>query len=198
MKTLAGIILTGVMVLGSASVLKAAETQKGVKGMTEAEMVRTAKSAAPPHISDNATIMAPGADGRLKVAQKGTNEFTCIPDLSAQEIPDPICGDRAATEWIMSVVNKDPAPKNTQPGIAYMAKGGWHWEKNGEVVMDPNTPGAKRVKEPPHWMIFWPVEVSSMIPVQPGEFGAYLMYEGTPYAHLMIYQDPNKLQMGSR
>ncbi|MBI5455014.1 MAG: hypothetical protein HY956_10315 [Deltaproteobacteria bacterium] len=168
--------------------------EKGVKGMSQEEMIKTAKSAAPAHISENATVMLPGPDGKLQEAVKGTNEFTCIPDISAQEKPDPICGDKAATDWVLSAINKEERPSNTEPGIAYMGQGGWHWEKDGKVVMDPATPGAKRVKEPPHWMIFWPVSsAESMIPERPTKFGAYVMYEGTPYAHLMIYQDPNDL-----
>jgi hypothetical protein len=28
----------------------------------------------------------------------------------------------------------------------------------------------------------------------PNPGGAYVMFDGTPYAHLMVYQDPNKLK----
>lgn len=168
--------------------------EKGLKGMSEEDMIKTARSAAPAHISDNATVMLPGPDGKLKEAIKGTNEFTCVPDIDGQEKPDPICVDKAAMEWLNSVMNKEERPSNTEPGIAYMGQGGWHWEKDGKVVMDPATPGAKRVKEPPHWMILWPVSsAETMIPEKPTKFGTYVMFEGTPYAHLMIYQDPNDL-----
>jgi len=34
----------------------------------------------------------------------------------------------------------------------------------------------------------------SGIPGLPNEFGAYVMFEDTPYAHLMIYQDPMKMK----
>lgn len=173
----------------------ASAKDKSVKLMSHDEMIKTARSAAPPQISDNATIMIPGVDGKLQEAVKGSNGFTCIPDISAQERPDPVCADGPGTEWIMSVMNNEPKPANTEPGVGYMAQGGWHWEKDGKVIMDPKTPNAKRVKEPPHWMIFWPfsAEETRLPDRHVDDFGTYVMYDGTPYAHLMIYQNPNKL-----
>ena len=179
----------------SGSYSEAAQQGKSAaKGMSDEELIRTAMSAALPHISRDATIMAPGPDGKLKVLKEGTNEFTCIADLSGQESPDPVCADKAATAWFTSFFNKEEKPAATAPGVAYMGLGGWHWEKDGQVVMDPATPGAKRVKEPPHWMILWPFdEKATGLPVMPNRFGAYVMYQGTPYSHLMIHQDPMKL-----
>ena len=84
-------------------------------------------------------------------------------------------------------------PTNTVPGIAYMARGGSHLEKNGKVVMAGE--GAKVVKEPPHWMVMWPFDpAASHLPTVPNPSGVYIMFEGSPYAHLMIYQDPNRMK----
>jgi len=45
------------------------------------------------------------------------------------------------------------------------------------------------------WMILWPVEnQTSGLPLMPNKFGTYVMFEGTPYAHLMVYQDPMKMR----
>lgn len=179
---------------GSYTEAAAQQGKSAARGMSDEELIKTAMSAAPPHISRAATIMAAGPDGKLRVLKEGTNEFTCIADLSGQESPDPVCADKAATAWVTSMFNKEEKPANTVPGISYMGLGGWHWEKDGQVVMDPATPGAKRVKEPPHWMIMWPVDArETALPDKPTRFGAYVMYQGTPYAHLMIHQDPMKL-----
>jgi hypothetical protein len=44
-------------------------------------------------------------------------------------------------------------------------------------------------------MIMWPFEAeAAKLPIQPNPGGAWIMFEGTPYAHLMIYQDPMKLR----
>ena len=74
-----------------------------------------------------------------------------------------------------------------------MARGGQHWEKDGQMFMTEQ-PGAKIVDEPPHWMIFWPFDSkTTILPTQSHASKAYIMFEGTPYAHLMIIQDPNDL-----
>jgi hypothetical protein len=70
----------------------------------------------------------------------------------------------------------------------------WHepdWEKGGKIYMDWHEPETKRVKEPAHWLVLWPFNAkSTKLPTYPGKFGSYIMYEGTPWSHLMIYQDP--------
>lgn len=166
--------------------------KKSVKDMTTDELIRIALGGAPEHISKDASVMVHGPDGKLVEVKKGKNGFTCLPDMSGQEDPDPVCADPAGFSWITDMMEKAPKPRNDHPGIAYMARGGWHWEKDGSIV-DATMPGAMRVKEPPHWMVFWPFGAQSMLPPYPDRFGAYIMYEGTPYAHLMIYQDPSRL-----
>jgi len=74
-----------------------------------------------------------------------------------------------------------------------MAHGRSHFEKGGKVVMSGE--GAKVVKEPPHWMVMWPFEsAATKLPTYPNLSGVYIMFEGTPYAHLMVYQDPRKMK----
>ncbi|MDP2689192.1 MAG: hypothetical protein Q8P48_03655 [Deltaproteobacteria bacterium] len=194
MKNIMAIVLTALFVLQvSTAGADRKEQKKGIKEMSEKELVELARSAAPANVSAEAAVMIPGKDGKLTEAAKGTNGFTCLPDLSGQEKPDPFCGDGPSMQWVTDFMAGKDSPSNTAPGIAYMAKGGWHWEKDGKIVMD--AAGAKRVKEPPHWMIFWPFKhEATLLPTVPVEFGAYIMYEDTPYAHLMIYQDPMKMK----
>lgn len=46
-------------------------------------------------------------------------------------------------------------------------------------------------------MLLWPIEAGQAgLPEVPNRFGTYVMYEGSPYAHLMVYQDPNDLPEG--
>jgi hypothetical protein len=163
--------------------------------MSEEDQIKLARSAAPAHISEAATILVYTPDGKTREVVKGTNGFTCIPDIDEQEVADPICMDPAAFQWATDLTNKAPRPTNTIPGVAYMARGGWHWELGEKIIMDKNAPGAKRVKEPPHWMILWPFDPNTTgLPTYPGKFGSYIMYDGTPYSHLMIYQDPMKMK----
>ncbi len=46
-----------------------------------------------------------------------------------------MCMDGAVHPWMTDVKNHAPKPTNTGPGIAYMARGGSHFEKDGKVVM---------------------------------------------------------------
>ena len=188
------------MTIGSvfvfAAVSMAGMKGKDVKSMSKEEQIKLAQSAAPDYISKDATVMMQDKDGKTIEAKKGTNGFTCFPDIDGQEVPDPICADQAAMQWVNDLMNKAPKPTNTIPGIAYMAKGGWHWEKDGKIIMDKNEPGARRMKEPPHWMLLWPFDskMTGLPSNHHRKFGTYVMWDGTPYSHLMIYQDPNKMK----
>ena len=168
-------------------------TVKDVKAMSEKEQTALALSAAPAHIAKGAGVMIYGADGKLTEVRKDTNGFVCIPTVTNLPIPDPMCMDAASHQWMNDIMSGAPKPSNTVPGIAYMARGGSHYEKDGKVVMAGE--GAKVVKEPPHWMIFWPFDAATTkLPTVPNPSGVYIMFEDSPYAHLMIYQDPNKMK----
>ena len=187
-----------VLCLGLATLVTAGEKQgkpgKDVKAMSQDEQITLALSAAPPHIAKDASVLVFGADGKLKEGKPGTNGFTCIPTVMNLPDPDPMCIDAAVKQWWEDLMKNAPKPSNTVPGIAYMARGGSHWEKGGRVVMKAE-PGAKIVKEPPHWMIMWPFAAkTTMLPAAPNPSGVYVMFDGTPYAHVMVYQDPRKMK----
>lgn len=179
------------LILSLSAVINSEAGKKNIRTMPQEEQMNMARSAAPDAISKDATIMVFGPDGKLTEAKKGTNGYTCIPDIDDQEKPDPFCGDKASMLWVADLIGGKEKPSNTEPGVAYMMRGGWHWEKDGKIIMNMNDPAAKRVEEPPHWMVFWPFKsADTRLPVKQGEFGTYIMWDGTPYAHLMIYQNP--------
>jgi hypothetical protein len=170
------------------------KAKNGIEGMSQDALIKLSLSAAPPHIAKDATVMLPGPDGAMVEARKGSNGFTCIPTVNGRETPDPMCMDAAVGQWVDSLIHKAPQPSNTVPGIAYMARGGFHWEKDGAILME-EAPGAKLVKEPPHWMMMWPFDAKTAgLPSMPNRGGVYVMFDGTPYAHLMVEQDPAKIK----
>ena len=177
-----------------AKVGKKPSTVKDVKSLSEHAQVTLALSAAPARITKDAAVMVYGEDGKLKEVRPGTNGFTCVPSVMNLPIPDPMCMDAAVKQWLDDVGSGASKPSNTVPGIAYMARGGSHWEKHGEILMKKEA-GAKVAKEPPHWMVMWPFDSkTSMLLNKPNPSGVYLMFDGTPYAHLMIHQDPKKMK----
>lgn len=173
----------------------AAPAKGGIRSASKEEQIKVALSAAPAPIAQGASVMVYGEDGKLVEAKKGMNGFTCIPDISGLPTPDPICNDPAATQWFNDMLSGAPKPTNTTPGISYMASGGWHFEKDGKAVMQDG-PGVKKIQEPPHWMVFWPFDAKTTgIPHLPANaLGTYIMFEGTPYAHLMVYQNPKGIK----
>ena len=201
MRSLGSIVCATLLVVsgGVATHGHAKESQKGsagkdVKSMSPPDQIKLALSAAPPSIAGNAAVLIFGDDGKLKEGKQGTNGFTCVPTVMNLPEPDPMCMDPAAKQWLDDLAGHAAKPSNSVPGIAYMARGGSHWEKSGKVVMQQET-GAKVVKEPPHWMIMWPFDAKELsLPTAPNSFGSYVMFEDTPYAHLMVYQDPKKMK----
>lgn len=158
------------------------------------DLIQTALSAAPAPIAREAGVLLPDADGKLVEARKSGNGFYCIPSVNRRAEPDPMCFDAAAGQWVRSLEAKAERPANTVPGISYMARGGYHWEKDGVVVMEEQ-PGARLVKEPPHWMLMWPfTSAATKLPTRPNPSGTWIMFDGSPYAHLMVYQDPAKMK----
>src|SRR5689334_13618821 len=116
----------------SIGIPRADEMKTGHKPMSKEKMIKLALSAAPSHITENAAVMVPGDDGKLVEVRKGTNGFTCIPSVNNRPgEPDPMCFDEAVGQWVDALMNNAPKPTNTVPGIAYMARGGMHWEKDG-------------------------------------------------------------------
>jgi hypothetical protein len=187
------LVMIGALMIPTAALAKKGSTFKEVKSLSEKEQTALALSAAPAHIAKDAGVMIYGADGKLTEVRKSSNGFTCIPTVMNLPDPDPICMDAASHQWMNDIMSNAPKPSNTVPGIAYMARGGSHFEKDGKVVMSGE--GAKVKKEPPHWMIMWPFDpAATKLPKAPNPSGVYIMFEESPYAHVMIYQDPNKMK----
>lgn len=165
----------------------------GIRSQSKEEQIKAALSAAPPEIAKEATVKV-YIDGKLIEAKKGTNGFVCYPDISNLSEPDPICNNPAAEQWLNDLISGKEKPTIATPGVSYMAAGGWHFEKEGKIVMADGE-GAKKVRQPPHWMIFWPFDSKTTgLPANVNPLGTYIMFDGTPYAHLMIYQHPKGIR----
>lgn len=193
-----GAVVLGLFLLAGISFVSAQEGTTEDKGglvpkLSESDQIRLAMSAAPDTIAKNAAIVALDQNGALVTVKEGTNQFTCLADLPGTPKADPVCADPNAMQFLTSLLEGEPRPANKAPGIAYMANGGQHWHKDGKILMQEEQ-GARLVDEPPHWMITWPFDPKTTgLPTGENPGGVYIMWEGTPYAHLMIYQDPNKL-----
>ncbi len=163
-------------------------------GTSNAPYIKTAESGAPADISSQAAIAKIDAKGKVTILRAGTNGFTCIVGVPGDP-QAPYCADQNAFAWLLSATTNQPKPTNTAPGIAYMAQGGVHHETaTKDVVMAPG-PNTHPVKEPPHWMLMWAFDpAASGLPTKENPSGVYIMFARTPYAHLMVYQNPSAMK----
>lgn len=151
-----------------------------VQAQSDAELIANAASAAPSVITDGATFKT--ADGR--VLKEGSNGWTCYP---GSEVIGPMCNRPQWDAVIQAVMAKQPVDVK-EFSISYMLAG--EGEALGVSNKDPwaTEPTADNdwVKEGPHLMILVPdpamLEGLSTDPKDP----VYVMWKGTPYAHIMV------------
>jgi hypothetical protein len=149
-----------------------------------------AMSAAPPSISRNASIMEwpDSAGGSPKELRAGTNGWTCFatsPMAAGAAGRDPMCLDKEFAAFGAAWANKQkPAVKTV--GIGYMLQGDAGVSNTDPFATGP-TPDNQWVKSGPHVMVVLPRESQlGAFPTDPGNGGPWVMWKGTPYAHLMV------------
>jgi len=155
-----------------------AETKEG--------KIKRALSAAPPDVAKAAKVMDVDDQGKMVVLREGNNGFTCFPGTPGRVGDVAMCADEASMQWNSDLAAHKPKPTNTQPGVIYMIVGGTDW-----IATDPYATTGTPIKEPPHWMIMWPFDPKTThLPTEPKQTGTWIMWAGTPWAHLMINQRP--------
>ena len=152
---------------------------------TKAKIAR-AMSAAPPDIAKDATIVELNFLGKMTVLRQGTNGFTCMPGDPAGVGQPAMCEDEASMQWSKDFAEHKPKPTNTVPGITYMLAGATQRSDS-----DPYDTTSKPIAIGPHWMIMWPFDPKTTgLPTTHKPTGAYIMWAGTPYAHLHVMGRP--------
>lgn len=152
----------------------------------DAEMIKSAESAAPAAVSSQAAIYAADETGAMKTLREGTSGWWCMPDNPATPGPDPMCGDANAMEWAMAWIGKKEPPKD-KVGFMYMLAGGTDASNTDPYATAP-TAENNWVKTGPHVMIVNATSMMAGYPEDPNPDTSkpYVMWSGTPYAHLMI------------
>jgi len=148
--------------------------------------VASAMSAAPSSISEGATIVQAQADGSMKTLREGKNGWTCMPDSPTTPGPDPMCMDANAAKWAAAWMGKKDPPANTV-GVMYMLEGGTDASNSDPYATAP-TAENDWINTGPHIMIVGSKEILAGYPsgAKPDTASPYVMWSGTPYAHLMV------------
>jgi len=182
-------LAAALLVVSVASAQKTSDTTEagGMSADKKEALIKSALAAAPKHVAEHAAVVAAGADGKMVELRSGTNGFTCIPDEPDTPGKDPMCLDEQGMLFAKSLMSHADRPANTAPGIGYMLQGG-----SDISATDPWAKSTSHyVASPPHWMLLWPVDAEkSGLPTTPKKTGTWIMWAGTPYAHLMINQVP--------
>lgn len=170
--------------------VKPKETQKTAKIETDEiqKKIEEAMSAAPPSISKNATILDnPTAPESEKVVlRKGTNEWTCFPDNPNMPGKNPRCFDKQAMEFFSAVHDKR-IPNITRTGFAYFLQGGGSRSNANPWDTSPTSDNEWMEHQVPHIVLITPDKaILDSLPTKMDNGGPWVMWEGTPYAHIMI------------
>src|SRR5262245_20836561 len=180
--------LSAVLILIAVSALAQDKTKSpaksGHEGMATSDATTIAKaiSAAPPDIAKNAAVVGMGSDGKMKELRAGSNGWMCMLDLAG----DSMCLDKEWQAWGDAWMNKKEPPKPKTIGVAYMLKG-----DKGASDTDPyatkRTADNQWVVSGPHIMLL-PTDASQFdaYPTDWTKGGPWVMWKGTPYAHIMV------------
>lgn len=144
------------------------------------QRIARALTAAPASIAKDATI----SEGDGTVLRAGTNAWTCMPDVLPGQ-PYPMCNDEVWNELMKAVATQAPFQAKRM-SISYMLKGDAYVSNIDPYATDPNN-GHVWVQEGPHLMVVLPdAALLEGIPTDPHNGGPYVMWKGTPYAHIMV------------
>ena len=149
-------------------------------------LIKDALSAAPPEIAKTAMVM----DWDHSMLKNGSGPYTCMPsdpNTRAKGGRNPMCVDKVWEAWVDAYVNKKPF-KATGVGIAYMLAGSTVSGSNVDPYATAATPTNQWVvSERPHVMVIEPDAAQlEGLSTNPHTGGAYVMWKGTPYVHIMV------------
>lgn len=144
--------------------------------------IQSAQSAAPYSVSADATVV----DWDGIVLQKGSNGWRCYPNMPDLPAENPMCLDKQWINWWQAYMNNE-TPYVTEVGTSYMLKGGAP-NSNTDPYAKVQTPDNQWMSEVgPHIMIILPnPELYKGLSTDPNNGGPWVMFPGTPYAHIMV------------
>jgi hypothetical protein len=173
--------------LSAATAVASLAQEMKPKPMTAAEKISNAASAAPASISAAATILDwPASEGaKPAILRQGSNGWVCYPDMPMTEGNDPMCLDRVWQVWLDAYAAKT-TPTITTIGVGYMVAPGGAWGSNTDPYATAKAADNQWGYDPPHIMLLLPATSLTGLSTDRGNGGPWVMWAGTPYAHVMV------------
>jgi hypothetical protein len=151
---------------------------------TDADIMKSAMSAAPASVSSAATIVSVDSTMKARVVRAGTNGWTCMPDGPSPGV-DPMCLDKNGMMWVQAWIDHKDPPKD-KLGFGYMLMGGSDASNTDPFASRPNE-GSSWVDTGPHVMVMNIGTKFDGYPTTSDNAKApFVMWSNTPYAHLML------------
>jgi hypothetical protein len=179
------LLISGLLLRGAAQTTPSDHNASAGDDSTQVKISR-AMSAGPTEVAKAARIVDTDAQGKMVVLREGNNGFTCMPGNLKVVGEPPMCVDAPSMQWFADARAHKPKPTNTVPGITYMLAGA-----SQRSDSDPNDTTSMPIEVGPHWMIMWPFDPKTTgLPTTHKPTGAYIMWAGSPYAHVHIMGRP--------
>lgn len=160
--------------------------------------IADASRAGPAGLLANATILDwPAGEGKdFTVLRQGTNGWVCLPDHPGMPNDEPMCLDEQWMGWLRAFV-AGKAPDTKGVGLSYMLNTKWS-VSNTDPMAQKSTADNHWHSGGSHLMLIVPdLALLKHFPTEPRAEEPYVMWHGTPYAHLMI-PIPEKEAEGSK
>ncbi len=162
-----------------------------------AVQIASAVQAAPPDRREAATVLGFDASGALVELRKGTNDLVCVADDPADAAITIVCyhadlapffarGRELLAQGVQGRVRDETRWKEIEAGTLKMPK-----ETRASYVLTGKSldPATGEVGEPfLRWVLYTPYATaeSTGLPTTPAPGAPWLMFAGTPGAHIMI------------
>jgi len=149
--------------------------------------IQNAMSAAPAGIAAGATIVdrPSSPDGKMVQLRAGTNGWTCISDDPNTPGNTPLCWNARFGGWAEAIAGHK-TPHIGGVALAYMLQGVRYASNTDPFAAKPDS-GQPWIVTGPQIMVVVPdPRTLSGMPTDWRSGGPYVMYAGTPYAHLMV------------
>ncbi|KAE9374050.1 hypothetical protein N431DRAFT_335027 [Stipitochalara longipes BDJ] len=151
----------------------------------EAKIAR-AMASGPIQVTKDATVAEWNHDGTYTTLREGTNDWICFPGNENEIGNVPLACDPMGFQFLQDYNAGKPAPTNKSVGMIYMLCGAT--QHSIESAFDKTSPA---IPIGPHYMVLWPFSSKlTGIPNTARDAGAWVMFDGTPYAHLHVCGSP--------
>lgn len=169
------------MTVGACVALASSALGQTTEANVDGLMMRL-EGVAPSAVLANSTLLKIKENGEIEILREGTNGWTCMYPGT-----DPMCADGPSISFLQAWMKNEDPPETL--GFVYMLLGD-EGASNTDPYAQGETPDNNWVVAGPHVMIVGsaaaPLLDSYSAEVPDGAGEPWVMWSGTPYAHLMI------------